>query len=116
LEAPLKINWTLSDRALYDPRTARAAGELREMMRGLAIKDDDTAFSAANLLRQAAVETGAVAPGSPLYRRCLALLDYLEGAGAGAGPGRPSYANGGRVPRESVFEVRIKYIPQEEGA
>jgi hypothetical protein len=116
LEAPLKINWTLSDRARYEPWIARTAGKLREMMRDLVISDNKLAFSVANLLRQTAVESGAVARDSRLYRHCLALLDYLEQGGASVDTGQPSYENGGRVPRKSTFEIRVKYIPQEEGA
>jgi hypothetical protein len=85
-------------------------------MRGLVIGDDGLAFSVFNFMRQTAVQTGAVAGDSPLHRRCLALLDCLERGGADGEPGKPSYADGGKTPRESAFEVRIKYMPQEEGA
>jgi hypothetical protein len=116
LETPLKIDWRLSDRALYEPWIARAAGKLRESMRRFAVKDDDMAFSVANFLRQAAEDAGVAPRGSPLSRRCLALLDYLERGGASVEPGRPSHATGGRAPPASTFEIRVKYVPHKEGA
>lgn len=114
LETPLKINYTLSDRARYNPWIARVAGELREMMRGLVIEDSELAFSVLNYLRQAVLEMELVTPDSLPHRCYLALLDYLERDGAPADPGQPSYANGGRVPRRSTFEVRL--VTHEEEA
>jgi hypothetical protein len=108
LELPLKINWTLSDRARYEPWIARAAGKLREMTRGLVISDDNLAFLVANLLRQTSVESGAVARDSRLYRHCLALLDYLERGGASVDTGQPSYENGGKIPCRSTFEIEVR--------
>jgi hypothetical protein len=114
LDTPLKTIYVLSDRAGYTSLIAKAAGKLRETMRTLIINDDGLAFSVANLLRQTAVETGAVPQDSLWYRHCLALLDYLEQGGAPGVPGRPSYANGGRVPRRPVFEVKTTYTPRQE--
>jgi hypothetical protein len=47
-------------------------------------------------------------PDSLSHRYYLALLDYLERDGVPTDPEQPSYANGGLVPKRSVFEVRIQ--------
>jgi hypothetical protein len=107
LETPLKIDYTLSDRARYEPRIARAAGVLREGLRGLVIGDKRLAFSVANLLRQSAVDAGVMTENSPAHRAALALLDFIETDGTGGDPARPRYADGGRVPEKSTFEVKI---------
>jgi hypothetical protein len=108
LVVPFKIDYTLSDRARYEPWIAHAAGELRKAMRTLVIKNEQVAFSILNFLRQTAIEAAIVMPDSLLHRYSLALLDYLERNGAPIDPEQPSYANGGRVPKRSVFDVRIR--------
>jgi hypothetical protein len=107
IEKLAAIDYTLSDRARYEPRIAEAAAQVREWMRGFVVGDKKTAFAIANFLRQTALEQGIVVGGGLIHRHILALLDFIENNGTPAPLGTPSYANWVKIPKRTTCELKV---------